>query len=241
MKQWTPLLAVGVVLAIVAASKTSKAGTPQDPPPETEGDGTDEEVIEPDPPPADDGWIQPGEGNPVYALAAGPASDPEIAALLTELGAYLEGRGVDMTLTSPEELTRMNTGAHAIPPRALWPNIVPTLILWQETVRRPLGFPMKLGGYRPYDYNKAVGGARRSQHQWFAALDIRPVGDHNTAANRRKLGLVGARVYLESPADLRVGFGAYGAPTPGNIHLDTGFDHRTWREADHYVDLVADS
>ncbi len=238
MNTWTFILGLGAAFAAFVA----RTGRPKPAdPPETEGDGTDEAVIEPDPPPADDDWIPPGAGNPVHALASGPAKSPEIATLLAELGAYLEGHGVDMNFTSPEELTRMNTGAHAIPPRALWANIVPTLILWQERIRGPLGFPMKLGGYRPVDYNKAVGGAPRSQHQWFAALDVRPVKDHNTKANRRALAHAGARVYLDSPADLKVGFGAYGAPTPSNIHLDTRFRRRTWREADHYIDQVADS
>lgn len=243
MSKWALGTLGGLILAFLFGKK-AKAKPTEDPPEDPgsdEGEGTEEEVIEPDPPPLDGDWIPPGEGNPVRALVAGDAKNPEIAALLAELDDYMESNGVDLSTVSAKELTRMKTGKHAIPPRALWPNIVPTLILWQERIRNPLGFPMKLGGYRPVDYNKAVGGAPRSQHQWFAAIDVRPASSHNTAENRRKVALAGAQVYADSSPSLAVGFGAYGAPTPSNIHLDTRFRHRKWREADHYLDQIGTS
>ena len=59
-----------------------------------------------------------------------------------------------------------------VPPTAIWPNIVPTLVIL-ERLREDLGSPIfLLSTYRSEDYNRAVGGVRNSQHVQFRAIDF---------------------------------------------------------------------
>lgn len=191
-------------------------------------------------------WIPPGEGEPPRPLLAGDPTNPEIVGTLNEMDAFLAENGVDLSTVSAAELTTMSSAPAqpsgkkpvAIPPRELWPNIVPTLRLWQQNIRGPIGVPMSVHGYRPPDYNEAVGGTPGSTHQWFAAIDITLVGDGNTDDNRALLGEYSARVYVNAPSSDRVGFGAYGQPFPRHVHLDTRYKHRRWEDAQYYIDNV---
>jgi hypothetical protein len=176
-------------------------------------------------------------------IAVGKRGDPTIEALLAEMGVMFRDAGINTQQISPAEVTVMPKTpgpAYAIPPRHLWSRMVQTLVTVVQPMRTELGFPMSYRGYRPPDYNKAVEGARNSRHIYFEGVDVRPAGAANTSANRRLLALTAARMYLTLPKALKMGFGAYGAPTPSNIHVDTGFSHRDWREADHYIAQVAD-
>lgn len=59
------------------------------------------------------------------------------------------------------------------PPRALWSNIDATIKIVDE-LRHRLGVPITINSsYRNPAYNRAVGGAKASQHLRFNALDIR--------------------------------------------------------------------
>lgn len=61
---------------------------------------------------------------------------------------------------------------NAVPPRELWKNIVPTLIVADE-LRQQIGSPCDvLSSYRSPSYNRAVGGERASYHMKFMALDL---------------------------------------------------------------------
>lgn len=61
---------------------------------------------------------------------------------------------------------------NSYPPRALWPNFVPTLRVVDD-IRRVLGCPVRItSSYRSPAYNKAVAGAPLSFHQKFVAADI---------------------------------------------------------------------
>lgn len=58
------------------------------------------------------------------------------------------------------------------PPKALWKNIMPTILVADEA-RRRLGKPIKISSaYRSPAYNRAIGGVRDSQHSLFKALDL---------------------------------------------------------------------
>lgn len=183
--------------------------------------------------------ILPGEGNPLGAMIVGFPDEPEVATALDELDQFLSDHGVGM-FTSAEELTEMPKAPGipvAIPHYSLWENIIPTLKVWQA-IRQELGVPMSLRAYRPPDYNAAVGGSDRSTHQWFAAVDVRISGEANTAANREALARTMASYYKDYGSQYKIGFGAYGAPVPGNIHIDTGWKRRVWEDAAFYVDQV---
>lgn len=179
----------------------------------------------------------PKKGNPPKPMMVGNPKDPEVAAVLQELDDYLDAYGVG-EYTSAKELTTMPKAPGmpvAIPPYKLWPNMISTLRIWQP-IREKLGFPMSLRGYRPPDYNEAVGGSPTSAHMWFSTLDIRP-GVYSST-NRKNLALEGAKVYVDRGDELKIGFGAYGE-TPTNIHLDT---HRrakhTWKSGQYFIDQV---
>ena len=77
----------------------------------------------------------------------------------------------------PSELL-MNTESpgNTEPPREMWNNIVPTLLIL-DTLRDCLGLPIHLSSvYRAPTYNERIGGAPLSQHQGFAAVDIHVPG-----------------------------------------------------------------
>lgn len=60
---------------------------------------------------------------------------------------------------------------NGVPPWELLPNIVPTLRIL-DRVREELGSPLMVSsGYRSPEYNDAVGGASRSLHMAFSAID----------------------------------------------------------------------
>jgi hypothetical protein len=65
---------------------------------------------------------------------------------------------------------------NSIPPSHLWPNIVETLKVADEG-RERAGVPLVItSSYRNQQYNRAVGGASRSRHLHFNALDLVPKG-----------------------------------------------------------------
>lgn len=170
---------------------------------------------------------------PIYV---GRRGDAQLEELLDDLDAFLRANAIDTSIVSASELTVMpktDGPAYAIPDRSMWPNILGASRLVME-VRHELGFPLRLSGFRPADYNKAVGGAPKSQHVGFRAIDYRPVNEHNNTANRRKLALVSGRIFLANPTRA-IGLGLYGYPTPSNGHFDTGYIRRTWEETKLYL------
>lgn len=172
-------------------------------------------------------------------LLVGSRSEPRICALLDEMAALFAEHGVDGTLVRPIEVTCMRKSpgrAIAIPPRSTWPRMATTLREVFVPLRRRLGVPLSLVGYRPPDYNAAVGGKPGSRHQAFQAIDIRVVKDHATPERRRALALEAAALFIARGRPLRMGLGVYGCPTPGNIHVDTGWARRTWNDAPHFLD-----
>ncbi len=191
----------------------------------------------------------------IAGTANGPRAEPmyvgkpgnaKVEALLQEMNTYFNSQGVDLNLVTAQEVTRMRKAPgkpYAIPPREYWPRMARTLTQLFMPLRMRMGEPLRiLNGYRPPDYNEAVGGAPDSRHQWFDGLDIMIPDGNSTHASRKQLALEGARLYLEEGNRLGVGFGAYDpAPpqAPGNIHLDVSGKSRTWANANYWVEQVA--
>jgi len=168
--------------------------------------------------------VKPGEGEPQLALASGDPKDPEIAALLIEFDDYLSSNGAGK-YTCAEEFFQMPEAPRidgrrpvAIAPRNLWPNAIPTLRAFDD-LRAQWGRPLPIRGYRPVDYNAAVGGAPRSIHQWGGAIDIKLKQAGYTASERQDFAVLAARYTLDNPA-AQWGFGVYNDP-PTTVHLDT--------------------
>lgn len=91
------------------------------------------------------------------------------------LRAYLEAAGLRFGFAA-EIVTcseKVQGGvANSVPPRDLWPRIVPTVRL-VEAVREHFGPTRIHSAYRSPAYNRAVGGAATdSQHTHFRALDF---------------------------------------------------------------------
>ena len=130
---------------------------------------------------------------------------------------------------NPEEfLTLRKWGTVVAAPVEYETNIVKIAMFAQE-LRNRLGFPLSIkNGYRPPDYNAAVGGASNSSHLRAAAIDIEPISVYGTPENNRRAEIEGAKMWLQYPDSLS-GLGVYGG---GRVHLDVfhpgGFGRRTW-------------
>lgn len=179
-------------------------------------------------------------GRPPVPIAIGvPGKDSEIDALLEEMTELFEGRGIDTSIITPLEVTIMPktpTKSVAIPPKSEWKKMAATIVKGFMPLREAMGIPLAVRGYRPADYNRAVGGASKSRHVHNEALDIRPAKGHFDAEHRRKLALEAAKLYLDRGELCKIGFGVYGRRTPTNIHIDVGYRQRTWGEARHWID-----
>lgn len=83
-----------------------------------------------------------------------------------ELDAFLNGKGV-------EYFSAREIAQRRVPPRELWPNIVPTL-WFAEILRKAFGPTVVGSGFRDPEHNASVGGAPDSLHMYFNALDLTP-------------------------------------------------------------------
>ena len=116
-------------------------------------------------------------------------------------------------------VARRNGVSNQPPPKPLWKNIVPALRVVDD-LREHLGKPCRiLSSYRCAAYNKAVGGARASQHLRFNALDIAfdgvsPVRVHAILKMWRDQG------------KFKGGLGLY--RKSGFVHIDTRVNNADW-------------
>ena len=129
--------------------------------------------------------------------------------------------GLGLRYISPREIVRPHKNyrkgvRNNIPPKSLWENIGPTLVL-ADTLRNELGVKVTLlSVYRSRAYNNAVGGASRSQHMLNKAVDLMfdcPADEAFAAAKR-----------LRREGAFKGGIGWY----PSFIHVDTRGHDATW-------------
>jgi uncharacterized protein YcbK (DUF882 family) len=106
---------------------------------------------------------------------------------------------------------------NTVPDPSLWPNILPALAAADE-LRRRLAKPIQiLSAYRNPAYNRAIGGARNSQHAQFRALDLTakvPIPELARLAKQ-----------IRQEKIFTGGLGTY----PGFIHLDSRPTNADWR------------
>jgi len=182
-------------------------------------DGDGWTIVEQVPAPETDGDALPPPSLDVRAPEAGETYE-----------AYLQSFGVEH-FTAREVTLLRRWGVAREPMRTTWPAMVPTLIL-AEMLRRELGHPLAVGsGYRPADYNSAVGGATNSQHLHNRAMDIDLPSAHATTAHRVAFADAVGRLWHEYGDALRMGIGVY-EKNPRRIHIDTGYRARFW-EREH--------
>ncbi|MEW5249164.1 D-Ala-D-Ala carboxypeptidase family metallohydrolase [Microbulbifer sp. 2201CG32-9] len=110
--------------------------------------------------------------------------------------------------------------AFAFPPRELWRNIIPTLVLMRDELVPVVGPVGVLSAYRTDSYNRKAGGAPASKHRNFCGLDLVPRSNISRAELADELRSLHAR--LGPGSDL--GIGLYRGV---RFHIDT-CGYRRW-------------
>lgn len=109
--------------------------------------------------------------------------------------------------------------AFDVPPKALWPNIVPTLKWFDANARPIIGKVRLYHGYRNPDANKACG-SRSPVHPANSAIDFVPMEMHDPAKIERLM----CSAFRAKGKTAKIGMGFYGV---GLIHIDTR-GYRSW-------------
>lgn len=198
----------------------------------------------PNPGDDEDGGDAPGDDtmfqNKEKPIAVGEAGDPAVAPLLAEIKVLWASKGIDPALMTPEQFYTMPKAPKkdgpdpdskagsilAIAPRATWGRTAVFVSEIVQPVFRDIiahggeRSDYRVGGYRPADYNDAVGGADASRHVDGDAIDIIPVRDTKTNTDLVLMAI--ARLWVRHP-NAGLGFGAYA----GNGHVDMG-TRRHW-------------
>lgn len=108
----------------------------------------------------------------------------------------------------------------AVPPRSLWPAMVPTLRYIRDELVPVTGPVRVVSGYRDPVANKCFKGASASRHLRFAALDLTPV----RSLSREQLIAKLCPLHARTGARFDVGLGVYAIT---RFHIDTA-GHRRW-------------
>lgn len=159
----------------------------------------------------------------LFAVWRMGAAKADVAAI----DAYLQREGVgdvlplaDM-LRSDARWRRCETGQpFAVPPRRLWPAMVPTLRHVRDHVVPAVGPVRIVSGYRDPIANVCFKGAKASRHLSFAALDLMPV----RRLSRDELIARLCPLHAHTGARFEVGLGIYPVT---RFHIDTA-GHRRW-------------
>jgi len=160
------------------------------------------------------------------------AEAPGRAESFARFKALLDGEGVsgvvaDEQLWMVDQLNaRCATAAFAAPPAAQWPAMIATLRLLRDQVVPAVGAVRVVSAWRSEAFNTCLGGAARSAHRDFLALDLVPLDPAITrAALIEKL----CAVHRTEGRAARFGLGIYSGR---RFHIDTrgfrgwGGDHR---------------
>jgi hypothetical protein len=110
--------------------------------------------------------------------------------------------------------------AFAIPPRHMWPAMVPTLVLIRDEVVPRVGAVEVVSGFRTDRYNAAAGGSSGSRHKQFEAVDL-------MLSRWRPRWLLHGQLrgwYAEQGDAQKLGLGMYSGV---RFHVDT-WRYRTW-------------
>ncbi|TGK35012.1 peptidase M15 [Leptospira gomenensis] len=171
--------------------------------------------FQPHTPPSEKQWIEFKER---------PGNKERILALET----FLKKRKLS-NVVPVEQLLRQGTDwrqakaqPFAIPPRSLWPNILPTLRVIRDLIVPSIGSVTVVSGFRESEYNEKAGGAKSSRHRLFSALDMIP--DRKT--DRHSLTDSLLELWQQKGSERKIGLGLY---SRNRFHIDTnGF--RKWEK-----------
>lgn len=169
------------------------------------------------------------------------AGEPGRGAAFAEFTRYLDSHGVGNVLPA-WQLTRADITRRIhckvppflLPPREDWRNIVPVLALVRDEIEPLVGQVEVHSSYRTTDFNACVGGASRSRHLGFQALDLVAAEPQDNRALFTSL----CRLHREKGARYRMGLGAYfdvereGRNRLGRFHVDVS-GRRSWGYSQH--------
>lgn len=154
---------------------------------------------------------------------------PPVPAELAEIDQMLVDEGV-LNFSAKEFLTLRKWNKTVPVPDQYIPNLL-AIARVAQLLRDRVGHPIQIAnGYRPPDYNKAVGGANNSAHLRAAAVDLIVPEGYRTQETTRRFRVEAAKLWLELP-DIIAGMGVYGG-SRGRTHLDVlhpgGAGRRSW-------------
>ncbi|MBY0448324.1 MAG: hypothetical protein K2P95_06500 [Hyphomonadaceae bacterium] len=172
----------------------------------------------------------PGRAEDAFTtwLTEAPWRAESFAAFQATLAAEgVSGVVADQQLWMVDQLNpRCATSAFAAPPAAQWPAMIATLRLLRDQVVPAVGAVRVVSAWRSEAFNTCLGGAARSAHRDFLALDLVPLDPAITrAALIEKL----CAVHRAEGRAARFGLGIYSGR---RFHIDTrgfrgwGGDHR---------------
>lgn len=196
-------------------------------------------------------------GLPPKPIAVGEATDPSVAPFMAQLAARFIGAGVNLQRVKPFDLVVMSkaplvdgpdegtdkTRPVAIPPLVLWDALTKVAshvdIVISQTAMLGATLP-RLTGYRPVDYNAAVGGAPKSRHIFADAIDVWvpsaviAAGGQALKDYREAMRMAFAR-WIVRQKQVGWGFGVY----TNDLHVDVGRKPGsivTWEKGGEYID-----
>jgi hypothetical protein len=109
---------------------------------------------------------------------------------------------------------------YSLPPRALWANVVPTLRFIRAHIIPALGPVAAVSGYRSPELNACAGGALKSAHALYYALDLTPL----EVTDRNKMIAQVCNIHARYGEAAHVGLGFYSGL---RFHVDT-HGYRRW-------------
>lgn len=228
------LLVVGVAVAVplvVVLSTRKKTAPPT----------LDPESPEDDDPGESDGMPHSPTHTIAKPLVVGPPSSALVAPYIALLIKEFQEHGADTSLVVPmitmtKAPKQQGQRPVAVPPQNMWAGLATVAGIVTIVKSQSLqGVSTRTTGYRPQDYNAAVGGAAKSRHIFGDAADVW-LNDPNEE-NREKLRMGFARYIVSHSKSSGLGFG-FGVYT-NDIHIDVGRKAGqivTWKQGKKFID-----
>lgn len=163
------------------------------------------------------------------------AADPQRRSEFGDFTQFLERAGVGSVVPVWQlmrtDINRSRSCARPqflIPPREDWGNIVPVLTLLRDHVVETVGEVEVQSSFRTVEFNTCVGGASKSRHLDFSAVDLIAVDAIPNRELFRRLCALQKRIGPRS----QMGLGAYFDPqrpdvSNGRFHIDAS-GYRSW-------------